>query len=419
MKRVSTLALSLLCAFAIFALTSSTDGQTRTRRPRRATAATTATAAARTSSSPKPIAVPRLPATASAPSGNGQTTTNDATAATTAAPVAQNPAPAPTPASGEAAEDDDDIVRVTSNLVVVPVSVTNATGEPVVGLKREDFLLDEEGRAQEIAELGAADQVPLDIAILFDTSSSVTAKSFYDFQQEAAARFLKQVLKPIDRAAVFTLSDRPRLEQQLASAEVASLKLTSIPAATKSTPTAFYDTVISAAQYLAKNATARNRRVIVVISDGEDNFSSIVRETTVAAARGDINKAEAVKRQRAQHARALLEVQREVQRADAVFYSINPTGPGFRLNEISTRAQTTMQQVATATGGTAFVPDGRKEFDTVFRQIANELRAQYLLQYYSNSGAAPGKYLGIGVRLPARSDLRVRARQGYYVPQPK
>lgn len=307
---------------------------------------------------------------------------------------------------------------MTSNLVVVPVSVTSAAGEPVVGLKREDFRLDEEGRAQEIAEIGAADQVQLDIAILFDTSSSVTAKSFYDFQQEAAARFLKQVLKPIDRAAVFTLSDQPRLEQPLASAEVASVKLTTIPAATKSTPTAFYDTVISAAQYLAKNAPARNRRVIVVISDGEDNFSNIVREAT-AASRDDINKAEAVRRQRAQHARALLEVQREVQRADAVFYSINPTGPGFRLNEISTRAQTTMRQVAEATGGTAFVPDGRKEFDTVFRQIANELRAQYLLQYYSNSGAAPGKYLGIGVRLPARSDLRIRARQGYYVPQPK
>lgn len=308
---------------------------------------------------------------------------------------------------------------MTSNLVVVPVSVTNANGEPVTGLKREDFRLEEEGRAQEIAQIGDAEQVPLDIAILFDTSSSVTAKSFYDFQQEAAARFLKEVLKPIDRAAVFTLSDKPRLEQPLSSASVASIKLTTIPAASKSTPTAFYDTVISAARYLAANAPGRNRRVIVVISDGEDNFSSIVRETTLAAARGDIEKAEAVKRQRAQHTRAVQEVLREVQRADAVFYSINPTGSGFRLNDISTRAQNSMHQVAEATGGTAFVPDGTKGFDTVFRQISNELRAQYLLQYYSNSGAAPGKFLAINVRVPARSELRVRARQGYYVPQPK
>jgi VWFA-related protein len=78
-----------------------------------------------------------------------------------------------------------------------------------------------------------------------------------------------------------------------------------------------------------------------------------------------------------------------------------------------------MSQLAEATGGTAFVPEALEELGDVFRQIAAELRSQYLLQYYSNSQAPPGKYLGIKVRVPARADLRVRARQGYYVPQPK
>lgn len=319
------------------------------------------------------------------------------------------------------------MVRVTSNLVVVPASVTTPQGEPVAGLKATDFRLEEEGRAQEIAQVGDAEQVPLDIAILFDVSSSVSQKNFFAFQQQAAASFLKQVLKPIDRAAVISISDQPRLIAALAPADTATTQLLAIPAATKSVPTAFYDAVSYAAQYLAQNAPGRNRRVILVISDGDDNFSSAVREQTVAEYEAQ-QKAEAASGNRlqavraaahrdltARHERAVAAVQRDVQRADIVFYSINPGGPSIRLNESATRAQNSMQQIANATGGTAYVPVNADDLGTVFRQIANELRAQYLLQYYSNSNAPNGKYLNIKVATPARTDLRVRARQGYYV----
>jgi VWFA-related protein len=107
-------------------------------------------------------------------------------------------------------------------------------------------------------------------------------------------------------------------------------------------------------------------------------------------------------------------VQRAVQGADAVFYSINPGGPSVRLNEISMRAQTGMQTVADATGGTAYVPARNEELDAIFRQVAAELRAQYLLQYLSNNQAATGKFLRIKVTTPARPDTRIRARQGYF-----
>lgn len=314
-------------------------------------------------------------------------------------------------------DDDDEIVRVTSNLVVVPVSVTDERGEPVQGLKAMDFRLEEEGRAQEIAQVGDAEQVPLDIAILFDVSSSVGGR--FAFEQEAAARFLKQVLKPIDRAAVFRIEGKPLLEQQLASAEIASAKLLKIPAPTKSTPTAFYDSTVAAARYLAANAPGRHRRVIVVISDGDDNFSDRVREGEVEDARalnrGEKLPAGANARQQATHRKALVEVQREVQRADAVFYSINPSGGGLKFNPRGTRAQEGMQQLAASTGGTSFAPEQLEELEDIFRRIAAELRAQYLLQYYSNSDAPNGKFLSIRVRTPTRPEARVRARQGYYV----
>lgn len=323
-------------------------------------------------------------------------------------------------------DDEDEIVRVTSNLVVVPVSVTDERGEPLPGLKATDFRLEEEGRAQEIAQVGDADQVPLDIALLFDVSSSVMGKIAFSFQQESAAGFLKQVLKPVDRAAIITIADKPTVVQPLTSAEAATAKLQTIPAATTSVPTAFYDAVSFAADYLAKNAPGNHRRVILVISDGDDNFSAAVREQSVAEYEAQKKaEAEGGNRQTARraaarrdlvsrHQRAAVAVQREVQRADAVFYSVNPSGVSIRLNEISTRAQNNMKQLADSTGGTAYVPDGSKDLERIFRQIAAELRAQYLLQYYSNSDAPGGKFLNIRVRTPARADARVRARSGYY-----
>ncbi|HEV2705197.1 MAG TPA: VWA domain-containing protein [Pyrinomonadaceae bacterium] len=421
----------LLSCLPVEAQKKKTTATTTTaRRQQRRTTTTTATSSRVARTSPTPIAVPRLsPARRTSqaiavPTQTTPTVQQSAPQTTTQQqPPAQTPAPQPTPAPAETLEDEDEVIRVTSNLVVVPVSVTNAAGEPVQGLQKSDFRLEEEGRAQEVAEMGDPDQVPLDIAILFDISSSVTQKSFFTFQQESAVRFLKQVLKPTDRAAVFTISDRPRLEQPLSSAEVSTMKILTIPAASSPTPTAFYDTVKAAARYLAENAPGRHRRVILVITDGDDNFSDIVRETTVAEARaqgrGDAVPAEARRHLQERHRRAVSDVQRAVQQADAVFYSINPGGPSVRLNEISTRAQKGMEQVAETTGGSSFVPERLENLDAVFRQIAAELRGQYLLQYYSTSDAPPGKYLSIKVRTPTRTDLRVRARQGYYVPRPK
>jgi Ca-activated chloride channel family protein len=291
-------------------------------------------------------------------------------------------------------------------------------GQPVHGLQVNDFHLDEEGRPQQIVEIGNPDQVPLDIALLFDVSSSVSNKGFFSFQQKAAAAFLKQVLKPADRAAIFTITDQPRLIEPLASADIAAAKLLTIPAATTPVPTAFYDTVVAAAKFLNEHSADRHRRVILVISDGDDNFSSLIKDLTVAEARaeqkGETTPAAARQNLLARRQRAVLEVQRTVQQADAAFYSINPGGPSVHLNLISTRAQNDMSAIAQSTGGTAFVPDSDKDLERVFGEVAAELRGQYLLQYYSNSQVPGVQFRRIVVTIPTHADLRVRARQGYY-----
>lgn len=331
-------------------------------------------------------------------------------------PPAPTPKPTPTPAPPK--DEDFEVIRVSSSLVMVPVSVVDPQGQPVHGLKLEDFRLDEEGRTQQITEIGNPDQVPLDIAILFDVSSSVSQKGFFQFQQKAAASFLKQVMKPVDRAAIFAIKETPTMIGPLASAETATSRLLSIPAATTSVPTTFYDTVLAAAKYLATSSTEGHRRVILVISDGDDTYSNIVRDLTVAEARasqsGETTGAAAREILMRRHQRAVSEVQRAVQQADAAFYSVNPGGSSVRLNQISMRAQTGMQSIAESTGGTAFIPATEQDLERVFSEVAAELRGQYLLQYYSNNQNAGPQFRRIAVTVPTQSQLRVRARQGYY-----
>jgi Ca-activated chloride channel family protein len=111
-------------------------------------------------------------------------------------------------------------------------------------------------------------------------------------------------------------------------------------------------------------------------------------------------------------------VQQVVQKADATFYSVNPGGPSVHMNVMASRAQTGMQTVADATGGSAFLPDSDKDLEKVFRQVAAELRGQYLLGYYGDSEAPPGQFRHIKVVTPTRPELKIRARQGYYAKKP-
>ena len=332
-------------------------------------------------------------------------------------PPVWKPKPTPTPKPAE--PEVIDVIKTTSNLVMVPVSVTDQTGNAVQGLQVKDFRLDEEGKQQEISGIGDPEQVPLAIALLFDISSSVSTKGFFASQQKAAATFLKLVMKPSDKAAIFTITGEPNLVQPLASADASAAKMLSIPPATASVPTAFYDTVQAAAKYLMDNAPSNYRRVIVVLSDGDDNFSTLTRGQSIADYNATQSGQQAALGTRTgllqAHQRAVAGVQKSVQQADAIFYSVNPGGPSIKLNQIAMRAEHGMEAIAETTGGTAFVPDADADLERVFRQVAAELRGQYLLQYYADSDKVPaGSFRRIQVSVPTRNDVRVRARQGYY-----
>lgn len=330
------------------------------------------------------------------------------------------------------------MIKVDSRLVVVPVSVTNANGEPVLGLTLKDFNILEEGRVQLIESVGSAEKVPLEIALLFDVSASTDA--MFRFQQETAAKFLKEVLRPEDRATIFTVGQKPILVQGRDTAERSMDSILGIRP-TKGA-TAFFDSVREAADFLKINSPAGRRRVILVISDGEDNFSVGVQRAQRQYERKLVDDGPdpeykklgkvVVQAQNAAKDSERKKVLRALQDADVVHYAINPAGSSYQLNQMSVFGQENMKVFSNDTGGTAFLPkfgpiDTKDQYqnqinrrtntellERIFRQLASELRAQYLIQYYSESEFPANKFVKLNVGLPARGDLKVRSREGYY-----
>jgi Ca-activated chloride channel family protein len=276
------------------------------------------------------------------------------------------------------------VIRVDSNLVTVPVSITDAKGNIVTDLRLEDFLVEENGRIESIAKVVKPGETSLDLALLLDVSGSVQPR--FAFERDAAAGFLRKVLKPGDQVMILSIGHVPRVVQpKTTDFETAISRILAAPGSKSST--AFFDSVIEAALLLRKSGDPERRRVQVALTDGEDN-----------------NSAEPF----------LGETIRTVQRADCIFYAINPAGPSIRLNKMSVAAQQGLEALASQTGGTAFVPDTIADLQIMFDRIAKELRAQYLLEYYSSDQRRDGSFRQIVVRIPNRPDLRVRARQGYY-----
>ncbi len=290
------------------------------------------------------------------------------------------PKPTPTPVPEEL-----DVVRVTSNLIAVPVSVTDASGQPVMGLTANEFRIEEDGRSQQIAQLGDPEQVPLDIALLIDISGSVEAS--FEFELKAAADFLRQVMKQGDRATVFAIAEKPQFVQGFASAEVVARQLMTVRP-TKGY-TAFFDSVLAAEKYLDQNSSQGRRRVIVVISDGEET-ARILTQHDSDKARGGSSKLSLVENQVLFIERVNAEVVKEVQRGEVTFYSINPSGRTMHLNPRIARAQAGMEKLAAATGGAAFVPAGESDLPAIFQRIASEIRSQYLPYYQSSTEAGIG-----------------------------
>src|SRR5262245_13888417 len=283
------------------------------------------------------------------------------------------------------AQDQDKPIKIGADLVTVLTSVADVNGNRIYGLNRNDFELFEDNVRQDIEGIYTEEQIPLRLVFLFDLSLSIRQR--FDFEQRAAARFFRQVMRPGDQAAIISISTDPRLELQFTPG-VENL----VDTLAKLSPggaTALYNATIEAARYVRPS---EGRHVIIILSDGNDIGSSS----------------------------SLAQAMSEVHKSDAVIYTVHSTGIAPSANVRDLGGEFVLKSMSEETGGFAFFPaisrDPEKEtrdLDDIYKRIAAEVRAQYVLTYYSRNSSNDGRFRIIRVAT-RRPGLQVRARRGYY-----
>ncbi|MGB7209892.1 MAG: VWA domain-containing protein [Pyrinomonadaceae bacterium] len=299
------------------------------------------------------------------------------------------PGPTPTPKLA----NDDDVIKVDSTLVPIPVTVLDANGKVIMNLKLADFELKINGKPAEISDL-ARSESPIRLAMLFDNSSSVMIAR--EFETKAAVRFFDRILRPDkDLAALFSVSTGTRIEQRFTS-DVGLLTRAIEAFPPPIGATALLDGIILAAEYLGD---VQGRRVIVIVSDGDDTSS-------------DSTLDQALKSLQLSNCQVYV-----VKTTDFENYKRTGTRRG-NANIRQLAAERRMIEIANQTGGKVYSPIDEKELDEAFRQISAELSQQYILSYYpDNEKEFRGAFREISLGVKTRPNVDVRTRKGYYVPK--
>lgn len=308
-------------------------------------------------------------------------------------PATVSATPTPTPKPTPTPDDDGGDIRIQSALVPIPVSVLNDKGQSVTTLKLEDFELSIDGKKAEIGDLSRS-ETPVRLALLFDNSSSVSIAR--EFEKKAAIQFFKRVIRPEkDLVALFSISTIAQLEQPFTK-DVSSLVQAIEMFAPPSGATALLDGIIKAANYLKD---IEGRRVIVIVSDGDDTSSDATLEDTLKALQLANTQVYVVK--------------------TTDFENYKRTGQrGGNANIRYLQAERRMQEITAQTGGSVYSPLDEDELSRAFTQISSELSQQYVLSYYpEDEPDKRGEFRTITLAVKNRKDLSVRTRKGYYVPR--
>jgi VWFA-related protein len=283
-------------------------------------------------------------------------------------------------------DDRDYKVRVDVELVQLPVSVLDKKGFPIRDLQQEYFAVFEDKILQNIS-LFKQEDIPLSVGLVVDTSSSMYDK--LDKLNSAAMTFVQES-NPKDETAVVSFGSGVDLVQDFTTdqAELNNALQGIVPHGM----TAFYDAVVLAANHLAENG-AREKKVLFVISDGEDNQSRYSLEDAV---------------------KAITELKVSV-------YSIGLSSPydAFNSSALSGRAKKALKQLAEVTGGEAFFPGSVKDVQKVCARVARDLRNQYTIGYRPSNDKLDGSWRKTVVKLnlpKTAPKAQVRTKQGYYAP---
>jgi Ca-activated chloride channel homolog len=275
--------------------------------------------------------------------------------------------------------------KATTNLVVIPVSVTDSNNRFVIQLQKEDFQIFEDGVEQTIVHFSGED-APLSIGLAFDESGSMDLKMRRS--RDAAVQFLK-TLTGDDEAFLVEFNENAKVSVPFTSKpqEIETTLTNSQPGGL----TAMLDAVDVSLKEMKK---ARNpRKAIIVVSDGGDNSSHYTAE----------------------------QIESLVREADVEIYAMGVFEPTFSIGlsseEIS--GPKLLSEISQQTGGRAFAATLSGDLPAVASRIAIELRNQYVLAYYPKNQVRDGKYHKVEVKVAqpkGLSVLKAHWRTGYYAP---
>ena len=277
----------------------------------------------------------------------------------------------------------DQTYRISVDLVNVFCSAYNKdTKSFVTSLSREDFTIYEDGQPQEIKNFARETNLPLNIALLVDTSQSVAPK--LKFEQAAATNFFYTVLKEVDRAMLVTFDTAVNLVQDFTNdPNKLAKQIGKMQAAGN---TSLYDAIVRTCD--EKMIRETGRKAMLILSDGIDSSSTETFERAREMA----------------------------QTADATIFSISISRGGlFGVTSENRTGDKVLQQLANETGGKALFPFVVEDLDSAFREIAQELRSQYYLGYISNNPKRDGSYRKIEIKV-RDGKLRLSNRKGYFAP---
>jgi VWFA-related protein len=273
-------------------------------------------------------------------------------------------------------------IKVRVDLVNVLMTVTNKKNHLESGLSKDDFRVLEDNKPQTIRYFSRETDLPLRIGVLIDTSSSIRDR--LRFEQEAAIDFLNTTLRSgKDLAFVGAFDVQPQVMQDYTDdLEKLSSAIRNLLAGGVTT---LYDAIYSSCRekmLIFPPPEPYLRRVLIIISDGEDNQSEHTREEALAMA----------------------------QHAEVAIYGISTNATGVPVH-----GDKVLRRLAEQTGGRAFFPFKESETAANFQEIARELRSQYSLAYVSTNRAHDGTFRSIAIE-PIQKGLQVRAKPGYYAP---
>lgn len=274
------------------------------------------------------------------------------------------------------AQEEDDVIKVESSLVVLNATITDIDGNPVTGLQRNRFSVFEDGVEQKI-EFFSAEETPFAAVILLDTSGSMEER--VSMSRAAAIRFLLG-LRASDMAAIYRFDSKVARVQDFSESRDVDQTIFDLKSAGM---TVLNDAIVKAAEELSKRT--EKRRAIIILSDGEDTKSGRSSDFALKAAL----------------------------KADAAIYTVDMSAANGarRLQNIGA-----LKNFAEKTGGRFIATPGGAQMRQAFEQIVAELGTQYTIAYDPKNTAKDGKWREIELRV-ARKNLYIRTRKGYNAPK--